>query len=87
MGTASEDTKVRPAVVLRNLCVIGHGFGFTQWHYSAESLREVLETGFFDDAAGMITQGDHVSISAPDGGAVLYMSAGCFPEVMCRTGS
>ena len=61
-------------MVIRNLCVLNYAQGFTMWHYRAESLQSVIHPGYFASAAGIIAQGDHVHVSAPDGGAVLFVA-------------
>lgn len=66
-------TILRKSVDLRNLSVQSYGGnGFTLWHYRASVLADVLEAGFFD-AATHLRLGDHIMVSAFDGGAVLYV--------------
>jgi hypothetical protein len=67
-----------PRVALRNLALLDYGNGFTLWHYRSQlAMADVLRPGFFDDArgAGMINVGDHILVSARDGGGSLYVTA------------
>ncbi|GAB0119547.1 hypothetical protein [Acidisoma sp. 7E03] len=54
---------------LRNLCVLAYANGFTLWHYRAgdDPLDRVAGRDFFADAADMLSPGDMMMISAPDG--------------------
>lgn len=62
-----------PTVTLRNLSRPGvYGNGFTLWHYRADRLADVLLPGFWSDAS-MVQRGDHIAVSAEDGGAMLYV--------------
>lgn len=65
-------TIVRKSVDLRNLSMHGYVNGFQQWHYRTSILADVLEAGFFD-AATILRRGDHILVSAFDGGAILYV--------------
>ena len=59
---------------IRDLSVLSCTQGFTVWHYKAAALADVLKAGFFDDASDMIVHGDHMHVSASDGGALLSLS-------------
>lgn len=62
------------AFAIRNLSVLSYAQGFTAWHYRHPGpLDEVSMPGFFDIAADMFAPGDHISISAADGGAILFV--------------
>jgi hypothetical protein len=56
-----------------HLSVLAYANGFTLWHYKAEGHRQadVIAPGFFQPAAGMLTSGDMVMVSAKDGGRLL----------------
>ena len=76
---------------IRNLSVLAYAQGFTHWHYRAAGLRlaQVLAPGFFKAAAGRIATGDHIKVSAADGGADLFVhkadKGGVVAEAMCST--
>ena len=62
------------AFAIRNLSVLAYAQGFTLWHYKAdETLRQLAEPGFFDQAADVLTSGDLMMVSAADGGSVLCL--------------
>lgn len=63
------------AFAVRHLSVLTYasGAGFTLWHYKAAAVADVERPGFFDDAADMIAPGDHMHVSAPDGGALILL--------------
>lgn len=63
-----------PRVNLRNLAKVCYANGWTMWHYRAERIADVYKTWFFSDASEMIRGGDHIHVSAPDGGAILLAS-------------
>lgn len=59
---------------VRNLSVLAYAQGFTHWHYKHRGpLSEVLSFGFFNPVADMMAGGDHISISAENGGAVAFV--------------
>jgi hypothetical protein len=60
------------AFAFRNLCVLAYANGFTLWHYKAgpDPLEDIAGQGFFADAADMLSAGDMIMISAPDGGRI-----------------
>lgn len=64
------------AFAIRNLSVLAYANGFTLWHYKAgqDPLRNVAEDEFFADAVDMLTQGDLVMVSAPDGARILSVA-------------
>jgi hypothetical protein len=63
------------AFSLRSLSVLAYAQGFTLWHYrsAADALAVVGQAGFFDPAADLMTQGDMVLMSAPDGGKACFV--------------
>lgn len=83
---------------IRNLSVLAYAQGFTQWHYRGNRtvaaptrLAEMLAPGFFNSAVDMIAVGDHIHISALDGGGILSVAeasdarGGVVVELMCGT--
>jgi hypothetical protein len=64
------------AFAIRNLSVLAYANGFTLWHYKSGSdrLQSVAARDFFADAADMLTQGDLMMISAPDGARVVTVA-------------
>lgn len=65
------------AFALRNLSVLAYAQGFTLWHYKGPggTLADATSQGFFNPAADMLTPGDMVMLSAPDGGRMLFVAA------------
>jgi outer membrane protein assembly factor BamB len=61
------------AFALRNLSVLAYANGFTLWHYkSANDNQKIVGLpGYFGEAGDMLSAGDIVIISAPEGGQVL----------------
>ena len=59
----------------RNLSVLAYANGFTLWHYKAEldDHHNVGNPGFFAEAADMMSAGDMVMVSAPDGGRLMCL--------------
>jgi hypothetical protein len=64
------------AFAIRNLSVLAYANGFTLWHYKAGKDRQdaVAEDDFFADAADMLTVGDMVMVSAPDGARIVAIA-------------
>ncbi len=64
------------AFSIRNLSVLAYAQGFTLWHYKAENdwLDQVTAPHFFEDAADMLSPGDMMMVSAPDGGRMLCVA-------------
>jgi hypothetical protein len=64
------------AFAIRNLSVLAYANGFTLWHYKSGSdrLQSVAARDFFSDAADMLTQGDLMMISAPDGARMVAVA-------------
>jgi hypothetical protein len=62
---------------VRNLSVLAYAQGFTLWHYTskADGLAEVAREGFFDSASDLLTGGDMMLVSAPDGGRASFVRA------------
>jgi hypothetical protein len=59
----------------RGLSVLAYAQGFTLWHYKhAGPLDQVRTLGFFDPANDQIQPGDHIHISAADGGTILFVA-------------
>lgn len=61
-----------PAVALRDLSKSVYSNGWTLWHYRADRIDDVLAPPFWADAT-MLKRGDHIAVSAEDGGATLYV--------------
>ncbi len=63
--------------ILRSLSVLAYANGFTLWHYRSggDALAAVSRSGYFDDATDMMTGGDILLVSAPDGGSVMSVAA------------
>ena len=62
---------------VRNLSVLAYANGFTLWHYKSggDSLREVSQPGYFDDAIDMLACGDMMMVSTSTGGQMLCVAA------------
>lgn len=51
----------------RNLCVLAYASGFTSWVYCLYSpIIDAFSPGYFDDAIGIVGDGDTVIIRAHD---------------------
>jgi len=79
-----------PQFAIRNLSVVAYAMGFTSWHYKAGilTIADILAPAFFKDAEDMLAPGDHIAISASDGGALLYVDRagdGVAVRLMART--
>jgi hypothetical protein len=61
---------------IRNLSVLAYAQGFTLWHYKAgpDGISSAARPGFFDDACDMLTGGDMVLVSSPNGGRILCVA-------------
>lgn len=66
------------AFAIRNLSVLAYANGFTLWHYkaAADGLLGVKEPGYFADAADLLSGGDMILVSAPDGAGVICVVPG-----------
>jgi hypothetical protein len=64
---------IPPRVAIRNLSTACYTNGWTQFHYRADRIADVTMPGFFADAGTFTSPGDHISVSAPDGGALLLV--------------
>ena len=64
------------AFELRNLSVLAYANGFTLWHYKAEAKADAGVPGFLDPAADMLSAGDLLMVSAPDGATMLCVLPG-----------
>ncbi|CAH2602593.1 conserved protein of unknown function [Rhodovastum atsumiense] len=63
------------AFLIRNLSVLAYAQGHTQWHYRERAtLAEAQAQGHFNAAVDMMTAGDVIFVSAPDGGVMLYVT-------------
>ena len=60
---------------VRNLNVLSYAQGFTLWLYKAPALADVFAPGYFDDAADMLATGDHMHVTAPDGGGLALIAS------------
>lgn len=74
-GTTIAHDQLPPTTpfAIRNLSVLQYANGFTLWHYKAPAIRDVLTPGYFDEAEYMLAHGDHMHVSASDGGALLWI--------------
>jgi hypothetical protein len=56
---------------IRQLSVLQYANGFTMWHYKSEDpIAHTWVAGYFNDATDMMSPGDMIAISAPDGGCM-----------------
>ena len=64
------------ALAIRNLSVLAYANGFTLWHYKAgrDSLASIASDGFFSAAADMLSTGDILMVTSPDGARMLAVS-------------
>jgi hypothetical protein len=69
-----DRSKPAAPFAIRDLSVLAYANGFTLWHYKLARIADVLSPNFFRDAADMMAAGDHVHVSAPEGGAVLAVT-------------
>lgn len=60
---------------IRNLSAVQYTNGFTLWHYRSKAITDPLTPNYFSDAANMMKLGDHIHVSAPDGGALLNIQS------------
>jgi len=70
----SRHTPVSSArFAVRNFSILAYANGFTLWHYKAgkAQINDVMATGFFNDAADMLSVGDLVMVSAADGARIV----------------
>ena len=76
------------AFALRNLSVLAYANGFTLWHYQAaqDTLPTVGSADFFQDAGDMLTPGDMLMVSAPDGARILCVRSGASGIVTAPVG-
>ena len=67
-------SETAPRCSIRTLSVLSYAQGFTQWHYRTDGQgRRVLTDGYFQPAEDMAVPGDMILVSAPDGGAMLFV--------------
>jgi hypothetical protein len=64
------------AFTLRNLSVLAYANGFTLWHYQAgnDDKAAMNAPAYFCEAGDMLTAGDMVLVSAPQGGRILCIA-------------
>lgn len=49
----------------KNLSVLAYSNGFTLWHYGSEdTLEEITQSGYFNEASDMLRKGDMLTIIA-----------------------
>ncbi len=62
---------------VRNLSVLAYANGFTLWHYKTggDAMPSVQSPGYFDEAVDMLSSGDMLLVSAPEGGKVVCVAA------------
>ena len=72
------------AFAVRHLSVLAYANGFTLWHYKAgkDALDSVVTNNYFADAADMLTTGDLVMVSAPEGARIVSVSLADIQTVM-----
>lgn len=72
------------AFAVRHLSVLAYANGFTLWHYKAgkDPLDSVVTNNYFADAADMLTTGDLVMVSAPEGARIVSVSLADIQTVM-----
>ena len=60
------------AFSLRNLSVLAYANGFTLWHYKAgnDNFAAATGTGYFSDAADLLSEGDMVMLTGTEGGRI-----------------
>ena len=61
------------AFAVRDLSVIAYVTGWTSFCYITDAPFETLEPGFFNDAAGMLSPGDMITIPNPDCGLIRFV--------------
>lgn len=64
------------AFAIRNLSVLAYANGFTLWHYKsgADPLERMAARDYFADAADMLSGGDIMMLSAPDGARIVCLA-------------
>jgi len=68
-------------VDLRNLSRLVYGNGFTIWHYQTiDSMQVVLHEGYFNSAAGMLSEGDKIEVSSAYHGFSLFVRGVLEPD-------
>jgi transcriptional regulator with XRE-family HTH domain len=74
---STTDEKADPMPFpIRDLSVLAYAQGFTLWHAKVASVRDVLKPDYFEDARDLIAKGDHIHVSAEDGGCILIVGVG-----------
>ena len=65
------------AFSIRNLSVLAYANGFTLWHYrsAADALERITASDYFEDAGDMLSGGDIMMLSAPDGARIVTVAA------------
>ena len=60
------------------LAVRSYAQGFTEWVYVDRdaSIKDIMQDGFFNDAADVVKGGDAIMATARDGGALLWVKPG-----------
>ena len=63
------------ACQIRNLNIHSYAHGMTIWGYitSRDTLEQVLEPKYFQDADSMLHRGDFIWVSSVDGGSILWV--------------
>lgn len=59
---------------IRNIAVLTYAQGFTAWHYRHRgALSDASMPEFFSSVGDMMRPGDTITVSAQDGGAILFV--------------
>lgn len=52
---------------LNQLSALAYANGYTRWHYRTEHhLADMVQTGYFNNAAGMLRVGDRIDVTCGD---------------------
>lgn len=64
-----------PYCKVRDLSVLGYAQGFTQYHYksSTDTIATMTTGGYFNTARIILSPGDHILLTACDGGAARFV--------------
>ena len=73
---ARDHSKPLPPFAIRNLSVLAYANGFTLWHYKSpeDSMSTITASGYFNDAADMISAGDMLLIVSKGSAGVRAVS-------------
>ena len=71
---ARDMSKPLPSFAVHDLSVLAYANGFTLWHQKVATIADAISSNYFNAASDMMAAGDHVHVSAPDGGAILFVA-------------